>query len=61
MQQSRSPSASVTIASSRARHRVRRWEAHTDLAADELLDRLFGVRTVDHGDVGIVVGDTESP
>nr|WP_064569874.1 glycosyltransferase [Gordonia sp. LAM0048] len=54
-----SPSASVTIASSRARHRVRRWQAHTDLAADELLDRLFGVRTVDHNDVGIVVGDTE--
>ena len=54
-----SPSASVTIASSRARHRVRRWEAHTDLKADELLDRLFGVRTVHHGDVGIAVLGSE--
>ncbi|WP_238421585.1 glycosyltransferase family 2 protein [Gordonia sp. 'Campus'] len=52
-------SASLTVASSRARHRARRWSAHTDLHADELLDRLFGVRTV-HGDrVGISVTDGE--
>ncbi|OUC76331.1 glycosyltransferase [Gordonia lacunae] len=51
-----SPSASVTVASSRARHRVRRWAARTDLGADELLGRLFGVRRVRHSEVEIVVG-----
>lgn len=54
-----SPAASVTVASSRARHRVRRWAAHTHVGADELLDRLFGVRTVHHSEVEIVIGDEE--
>ncbi len=54
-----SPAASVTVASSRARHRVRRWAPHTDIGAAKLLDRLFGARTVHHGEVGIVVGDDE--
>ncbi len=51
--------ASVTVTSSRARHRVRRWAAHTDVGADELLDRLFAVRTVHHSEVEIVIGDDE--
>ncbi len=51
--------ASVTVTSSRARHRGRRWAAHVDVGADELLDRLFGVRTVHHSEVGIVIGDDE--
>ncbi|MGW6032463.1 glycosyltransferase [Gordonia terrae] len=51
--------ASLTVASSRARHRVRRWTAHTDLGADELLDRLFEARTVRGSEVEIVVGDDE--
>ncbi|WP_040536677.1 glycosyltransferase [Gordonia namibiensis] len=54
-----SPAASVTVGSSRARHRVRRWAAHTDVGPDELLDRLFGARTVHHSEVGIVIGDEE--
>ena len=54
-----SPAASVTLTSSRARHRVRRWAAHTGLGTHELLDRLFGVRTVHQSDVGIAVGDDE--
>ncbi|MDJ0029160.1 glycosyltransferase [Gordonia alkanivorans] len=51
--------ASVTVTSSRARHRVRRWAAHTDVGPGELLDRLFGVRTVHHSEVEIVLGDEE--
>ncbi|UCZ91066.1 glycosyltransferase family 2 protein [Gordonia sp. WA4-43] len=51
--------ASVTLTASRARHRVRRWAEHTDLGADELLRRLFGVRTVRCDDVGIGVGGCE--
>ncbi|MFE0750885.1 glycosyltransferase [Gordonia sp. NPDC058843] len=54
-----SPSASVTLTASRARHRVRRWSAHADVNADELLGRLFGVRTVHHDRVGIAVADGE--
>jgi hypothetical protein len=51
--------ASVTVTASRARHRVRRWAANIDVGADELLDRLFGVRGVHHSEVGIIIGDDE--
>ncbi|EON32955.1 Glycosyltransferases involved in cell wall biogenesis [Gordonia terrae C-6] len=54
-----SPSASVIVAASRARHRVRRWAAHTDVDSDELLRGLFGVRTVHHSEVEIDVADGE--
>jgi hypothetical protein len=54
-----SQSKTVTVSSSRARHRVRRWSGHSELGEDELLRRLFEVRTVRQDAVGISIADSE--
>jgi GT2 family glycosyltransferase len=47
--------ASVTIWSSRALHRSRRWSADTGLAQSELIENLFGECHVDAEGVGVTV------
>jgi GT2 family glycosyltransferase len=57
-------SASVTMWSSRAQHRTRRWAgqtAQTDLTEEELARRLFGVRHLSQSEVGIVVAESDTP
>jgi GT2 family glycosyltransferase len=51
--------ASVTMWSSRAQHRTRRWAGQTELSESELTRRLFGVRHLPHSEVGIVVAESD--
>ncbi|ORM33893.1 glycosyltransferase [Williamsia sp. 1135] len=55
----RSRPAAVTVWSSRARHRSRRWSKETQRTEDELLRALFGVRRVAPTEVGIAVADAD--
>jgi GT2 family glycosyltransferase len=52
-------SASVTMRSSRALHRSRRWSERSELGESELMLSLFGVRRVQAASVGVVVADTD--
>ncbi|WP_030173031.1 MULTISPECIES: glycosyltransferase [Actinomycetes] len=52
-------SASVSLWSSRALHRSRRWSEETGRCREELIETLFGVRHVDSGSVGIVVAEED--
>ena len=51
--------ASVTMWSSRALHRSRRWSEETGRCREELTEMLFGVRRVESGSVGIGVTETD--
>lgn len=52
-------SASVTMWSSRARHRYRRWATHFQDSENAVVSTLFGVARRDAGDVGIAVATAE--
>ena len=51
--------ALVTMWSSRALHRSRRWSEEAGLSTRELIEMLFGVRHVESDDVGIVVAEND--
>ncbi|MCK0519114.1 glycosyltransferase [Williamsia sp. DF01-3] len=51
--------ALVTMWSSRALHRSRRWSEEVGLTTRELIEMLFGVRHVESDDVGIVVAEDD--